>query len=153
MKISEVITRAQAMRPTQMKTEDMALLLCNLDLHVEEMMRNVYVPPSPQSTYGTDPSPLGEEFGRASYLPGEDLFASLAQAQAVGLLTSEDKTLLLPAPYDETYVHYLAAQIDYYNREMDLYTNDAALYTASMREARAWWRRDHAPKDRTNWVV
>lgn len=157
MKISDVITRATAMRPTKMENTDMARLVENLDLRVREMVENVRPVTPPVMVYGTDPSPLGDEFGRASYLPrledNRDLFADLAAAVRLGLLTDEDKTLLLPQPYDEVYVLYLVAQIDYYNKETALYANDAAMYDMAMREAQAWWRRNHQPRAATNWVV
>lgn len=61
-----------------------------------------------------------------------------------------DGELLLPAPYDRVYVLYLCSQIDYYNNETALYGNDKAVYDEAMREAMAWWRRQHCPDNTGN---
>lgn len=42
--------------------------------------------------------------------------------------TPDDTLLLVPAPYDELYLWWLAAQIDYYNGEMTAYNNSIALF-------------------------
>ena len=70
-----------------------------------------------------------------------------------GIWPEADPDLLLPAPHDMVYVYHLIAQIDYRNQEIALYTNDMAFYNAAMRDARAWWRRNHTPKYRGNWRV
>ena len=58
----------------------------------------------------------------------------------------EDEELLMPFPYDDVYVKYLIAQIDYYNMESALYANDMAVYNQRVSEARAWLRRhNHKP--------
>lgn len=61
--------------------------------------------------------------------------------------------LLLGEPYEEVYPLYLAMKIDYYNQEMTLYANDAAAYETALKEALAWWRREHRPKSGGNWRV
>lgn len=42
--------------------------------------------------------------------------------------TPDDTVLLVPAPYDELYLWWLAAQIDYYNGELAAYNNSIALF-------------------------
>ncbi len=57
-----------------------------------------------------------------------------------------DEELLMPFPYDDVYVKYLIAQIDYYNMESALYANDMVIYNTRMLEAKAWLRRhNHKP--------
>lgn len=70
-----------------------------------------------------------------------------------GVWPGTDPELLLPAPHELVYVYYLVAQIDYSNQEYEQYMNDMALYNAAMKDAMAWWRRNHRPKDRGNWRV
>jgi len=65
----------------------------------------------------------------------------------------EDAELLMPAPHDNIYVLYLAAQIDYYNQESANYANDMAVFNAGYDDARAWWRRHNRPKKTGNWQV
>lgn len=44
--------------------------------------------------------------------------------------TPTDTELLIPPPFDSIYLHWLAAQIDYYNGEYDKYNAAIALYNA-----------------------
>ena len=62
-----------------------------------------------------------------------------------------DPVMLMPAPHDNIYVLYLAAQIDYYNQESAMYANDMAVFNAAYDDARAWWRRHNLPKHKGNW--
>ena len=57
-----------------------------------------------------------------------------------------DSELLMLFPFDDVYVKYLIAQIDYYNMESSLYANDMVVYNNRMAEAKAWLRRhNHKP--------
>ena len=42
----------------------------------------------------------------------------------------KDTALTAPAPYDQMYLRYLEAQIDYHNAEYDRYNNAIALFQA-----------------------
>lgn len=53
--------------------------------------------------------------------------------------------LLVPAPYDELYIHFLAAQIDYYNREYDGFNATNAMYTAVLGSFRNRYNATHRP--------
>lgn len=66
----------------------------------------------------------------------------------------EDGELLMPAPYENIYVYYLIAMIDFYNQETGLYMNDMQMFNALFGEACAWWRRNNAPeKGKLYWKV
>jgi len=65
----------------------------------------------------------------------------------------EDRTLLMPFPYDDAYVPYLAAMIDLANQDTALYANDKAVADEAAKRARARWRREHRPKSPGNWRV
>ena len=54
--------------------------------------------------------------------------------------------LLVPAPYDEMYVHYLAAQIDYYNREYDGFQATNAMFGTCYDSFRNKYNATHRPK-------
>lgn len=56
------------------------------------------------------------------------------------------ETLLVPPPYDDIYIKWLEAQIDYANGEYNKYNNTSAAYNnAYVAFARAY-HRDHMPK-------
>ena len=62
---------------------------------------------------------------------------------------TEDDTeteLLVAEPYDEMYVHWLAAQIDWYNREYEGYNNENAMFEAEYSVFRNAFNRTHMPK-------
>lgn len=50
----------------------------------------------------------------------------------------EEDVLLVPAPYDGLYPHYLCAQIDGVLGEADRYAGERAQYQAILAEFRAW---------------
>ena len=86
-----------------------------------------------------------------------DLDGQLAEMMAVPApernWPEEDAELLIPAPYEEIYQLYLIGKIDFYNQDMNLYANDTEAYEAALREARAWWRRNHRPVSYGGWRV
>lgn len=53
--------------------------------------------------------------------------------------------LLVPAPWDELYVHYLSAQIDYYNREYAAFNATNAMFEAVLSGFRNAYHQRHMP--------
>lgn len=60
------------------------------------------------------------------------------------------KQLLVPAPYDEIYINYLAMKIDFANGDYRKYNNSAFMYNESLGEYRKWHNRTHMPKSAPN---
>lgn len=60
--------------------------------------------------------------------------------------TSFDTELLIPAPYEEVYMRWLEAQIDYYNGEYDKYNNAVLMYNTEFQAFERWYNRTHMPK-------
>lgn len=60
--------------------------------------------------------------------------------------TLEEEKLLVPAPYDEVYIRWLEAQIDYANGEYGRYNNSMTMFNASYSAFRNYWNRTHMPK-------
>ena len=54
--------------------------------------------------------------------------------------------LLVPAPYDEVYLLWMEAQIDYYNGEYDKYNKAIDLFDAAYEGYRNYYNRTHMPK-------
>ena len=59
--------------------------------------------------------------------------------------SADDTALLVPAPYDEVYLRYLEAQIDYSNGEYDRFNNSNAMYTAAYTAFSRAYNRSHMP--------
>ena len=60
--------------------------------------------------------------------------------------TPMDTPLLAQAPYEELYIHYLAAQMDYHNGEFDRYNNTMAMFQALFDSFCAAYNRKNTPK-------
>lgn len=59
--------------------------------------------------------------------------------------TPINTALLIPAPYDEAYIHYLAAQIDFANGEFDKYNAEITMYNTLYTAYAAAYNREHMP--------
>lgn len=57
-----------------------------------------------------------------------------------------DTELLIPAPFDNVYVHYITAQIDYNNTEYDNYNNSVLMYETQFNEYKKDYIRKHRAK-------
>lgn len=53
--------------------------------------------------------------------------------------------LLVPAPFDEIYIHWLTMQIDYTNGEYGKYNNSMQLYNAAYTEYAKFYNKSHKP--------
>lgn len=64
--------------------------------------------------------------------------------------TPPDTVLLVPDPYSELYVHYLAAQVDYSNAEMLRYGNSLSMFAAALEQFANWFNRTYMPIQRNH---
>ena len=55
------------------------------------------------------------------------------------------KELLIPHPYDEVYIRWLEAQIDYANGEYGKYNNSITMYNAAYSAFEKYYNRTHLP--------
>ena len=62
--------------------------------------------------------------------------------------TPQGQILLVPAPFDDVYLYWIAAQIDFWDREMGMYNNNMTMYTSALNEFERHYRRSHMPKER-----
>lgn len=60
--------------------------------------------------------------------------------------TPVETELLIPAPYDEVYLRWLEAQIDYANGEYGRYNNSMVMYNTSYTAFANYYNRTHMPK-------
>ena len=60
--------------------------------------------------------------------------------------TPDDTELLIPAPYEEVYLWWLAAQIDYHNGEFTRYNNAIALFNTGFSAYVDGYHRSHRPR-------
>ena len=57
-----------------------------------------------------------------------------------------ERELLIPAPYDDAYIKWLEAKIDYYNGEIARYNNSVMMYQAVYDDYQRYYNRNHMPK-------
>lgn len=63
--------------------------------------------------------------------------------------TPADTVLLVPAPYDDVYVKWLEAQIDYANGETDRWENSMVMYNTAFSAFQRFYNRTHMPKGKS----
>lgn len=61
-------------------------------------------------------------------------------------LPDDSIQLIVPSPYDEMYLYYLQAQIDYWNRETAKYNNSIIRFNESFALFAKYWRNTHTSK-------
>lgn len=60
--------------------------------------------------------------------------------------TDLTKEMLVPAPYDEVYIHWIEAKIDYANGEYAKYQNSKTMYNDAFSDFERYYNRTHMPK-------
>ena len=63
--------------------------------------------------------------------------------------TDQNTEMLVPAPFDEMYIRWLEAQIDYANEEYDRYNNSILMYQTAYDGYSSWYNRNHMPKSKS----
>ena len=61
-----------------------------------------------------------------------------------------DTPLLVPTPYDDIYIRWLEARIDYANGEYNKYNNSATAYNTAFEAYSRYYNMYHVPKHNTN---
>lgn len=121
MKISEVISKVDALKPNTYTTEDKVDWLSNLDARVKSQI--------------IDTHEVAEEI----IFTGYDS-------------TDMQTELLVPAPYDEVYLRWLEAMIDYYNSEEDRYNKAVILFNNAYEGYKKFYTRTHMPLNHGKFV-
>ena len=62
--------------------------------------------------------------------------------------TDTTTELLAPSPYDEMYLYWLQAQIDYSNGEINKYNSNISMFNTSYSDYAAYYNRTHMPLGR-----
>lgn len=116
MKIIEAIDQIDSLKHNTYSRRDKILWLSRLDSMVKRLI--------------IDTHEDGEFISFAGYDEAEDT----------------DIDLLVPAPFDEIYLRWLEAQIDYANGEYGKYNNSILMYQAAYDAYANYYNRTHMPK-------
>lgn len=115
MTIAEVISKVDALKPNTYSPEDKVDWLSTLDARVKSQIIDAHESDEPIYFYGYD---------------------------SVGDMDTE---LLVPAPYDEMYLRWLEAMIDYHNSEDGHYNNSITLFNNAYEGYKKHYTRTHMP--------
>jgi hypothetical protein len=116
MTVMEAITRVDEMKPNVCTLAEKLRWLSALDGTVKNEILDVHEG--------------GEDIAFSPY--GEDVLPGQA--------------LLVPPPYDEMYLRFLEAQIDYACGEYGKYNNSVTLFNTAYEAYEKFYRRTHMPK-------
>ena len=62
--------------------------------------------------------------------------------------TPVETVLLVPSPYDEVYLRWMEAQIDYHNGEYDKYNNAIIMFNTAFEAYQSYYNSTHMPVQR-----
>ena len=62
--------------------------------------------------------------------------------------TDMHTSLLIPAPFDEVYLRWMEAQIDYHNGEIDKYNISITMFNTEYEAFANWYNRNYMPVSR-----
>ena len=116
MTIAEVISKVDALKPNTYSPEDKVEWLSTLDSRVMTQIIDAH------------------ECGPDIHFYGYD-----------GLI-DQSTELLVPAPYDEMYLRWLEAMIDYHNSDDDRFNNAIILFNNAYEGYKKYYTRTHMPK-------
>ena len=115
MKISEAISKVDALKPNNYAPEDKVGWLSTLDARVKTQIIDTHQHGDHIFFYGYDD------------------------------MTDQETELLAPAPYDEMYLRWLEAMIDYHNSDDDRYNNAIMLFNNAYEGFKKHYTRTHMP--------
>lgn len=123
MTIAEAISKVDSLKPNTYTYDDKVSWLSTLDTKVKTQVIDAHESDQSYSFNGYDS------------------------------LTDRDTELLVPAPYDEMYVYWLSAMIDYYNNEDARYNNAIILFDNSYERYKSYYTRSNMPMSKGNRFV
>lgn len=123
MKIAEAISTVDALKPNAYTPEEKIKWLSTLDNKVKSKIIDAH------------------EGGADVAFSGYDS------------ATDQDTELLVPAPYDEMYLRWLEAMIDYHNSDDGRYNNAIILFNNAYEDYKRYYTRTHMPLGQGNRFV
>ena len=116
MKIVEAISRIDGLKHNTYTQGEKIAWLSNLDSMIKRLI--------------IDTHEGGDEVTFAGYNENTDVYTEM----------------LVPAPFDEMYLQWLEARIDYANGEYDKYNNAILMYQTTYDSYANYYNRNHMPK-------
>ena len=118
MTIADAISKVDALKPNTYPLDTKIEWLSNLDGRVKAQIIDTHECTSPIYFYGYHD------------------------------VTDQEMELLVPAPYDEMYLRWLEAMIDYHNSDDDRYNNAIVLFNNAYEGYKKHYTRTHMPRSK-----
>ena len=116
MKIADAISMVDDLKPNTYSVEKKIEWLSTLDARVKSQIIDAHACNEPVFFYGYDS------------------------------VSNQETELLVPAPFDEMYLRWLEAMIDYHNSDDDRYNNAIILFNNAYEGYKKHYTRTHMPK-------
>ena len=123
MTIADAISKVDALKPNTYTLEDKIQWLSTLDGRVKAQIIDTHERNCPVHFYGYHD------------------------------VLDQDMVLLVPPPYDEMYLRWLEAMIDYHNSDDDRYNNAILLFNNVYEGYKKHYTRTHMPRSKGNQFV
>ena len=175
MKISEAISKVDALKPNTFTPEDKVDWLSNLDARVKTQIIDTHEGADKEKaiTEYIQANRAAHEEAVVEYMKVNEVSREEAEANVEFLeikykeakehieatrndifftgyddSTDPQTELLVPAPYDEMYLRWLEAMIDYYNSEDERYNKSIILFNNAYEGYKKHYTRTHMPLSR-----
>lgn len=81
-----------------------------------------------------------------------DDFVETSENKFTGYTTEDmDETLLIPFPFEKTYIDWLASQIDLTNGDISRYNANTMVFMNKFTDFSNWYGRNHMPTQKRGW--
>lgn len=136
MKVREIIATVKQVKPNQY---DDALLIKWLSDHELTLYDSLFC------NYAVTKEEMDAARVAAGLMPETEYEENLPPPRPLPIDPEADteRELAVPAPYDDIYVLWLCAQVDYNNSEIDRYTNSGTYYNARAQAFMNYFNRTH----------
>lgn len=153
MTIREAIAQIDELRPNTFSQELKVRWLSILDMRIKNDIIDTHEadngePPEPPRAQAVIIKPADDDTSESADTAEAEEEPEEFTGYTEG--TDPDTELLVGAPYDEIYLHWLRAQIDYSYEEYKKFNNSNAMFTSALSEYVNFYNRTHKPKSAAN---
>lgn len=154
MTAREVLTSVDLLRPNAFTDQEKLYFLNTIEGRIyREILEKAEPPkeakPQAEADKETEEAPETTEMVQEETpAPEGGGFLSLQKGQCFRPIVEgeEERELVVPIPYTDIYIYYLAAMIDFYNGDSGRYNDSMAMFNRAWDEYAAHYRATHKPK-------
>jgi hypothetical protein len=137
MTLDDVIEKVATLKPHQFDDATVTSWVSDVEMSMWDDIVSHYDDTNPEVEYDDD---------------GE-LITDLPRPEAYDATADGDTELMVPAPYDDVYIKYCAAQVDYWAGDYARYNNSMIMYNQALDKYASWFNRTYLSKQPTNYGI